>query len=159
MEVLPSGDTPGYQEAASNILNGYQVINFRVPVYPLLLILTGSVNKISGSLFYLQYLLYFCSVWLVVMAMIKRNINLKLVTAVTIILVSPLLVKIVFLALTEAVAFSLVNIFFASFILLNRRFKFLFLGLIAATLTLTRPSFQLTGLLITLLFFFLRKKA
>lgn len=152
--VASSGDTPGYQEAANTILNGYHQINFRVPVYPLLLIATGSVKEINTSLFFVQFLLYFLSVWLLVTAMLKSGISKAVVLVITLILVSPLLVKIVYLALTEAVTFSLVNILFALFVLLKGNYKFLLLGLLAAILTLTRPSFQLTGLLLTVLFFF-----
>ncbi len=62
IHVMPAADTHDYVEAANIISNGYQQITFRVPVYPLLLIITGYINGLSTSLFLVQYILYFVSV-------------------------------------------------------------------------------------------------
>lgn len=157
IHVIPAGDTHDYVEAANIISNGYQQITFRVPVYPLLLIATNSVSQLSVSLFFVQYLLYFISVFLLVAAMLQSGLDKKLVFIVTLLLVSPLLVQMVYQAMTEALSFALVNTIFAIYVLVKAKYKFLLLGLLAAMVTLTRPSFQLTSLLMTALFFVTEK--
>ncbi|MCW3078889.1 hypothetical protein [Segetibacter sp.] len=158
IHVMPAGDTHDYVEAANIISNGYHQITFRVPVYPLLLIITRSVNSLSTSLFFVQYLLYFGSVFLLVSAMLKSGVNKTLLFLITLLLVSPLLVQMVYQAMTEALSFALANTIFSLYILIKGKYKFLLLGLLSALLTLTRPSFQLTGLLITIFFLLSEKR-
>ncbi|GEO09941.1 hypothetical protein [Segetibacter aerophilus] len=158
IRVMPAGDTHDYVEAAKIISSGYHQIAFRVPVYPLLLIVTGSVNRLNTSLFFAQYLLYFVSVFLLVAAMIRSAIDKRLLVIITLLLVSPLLVQMVYQVMTEAISFALANIIFALYILLKGKYKFLLLGLLSAVLTLTRPSFQLTGLLLTIFFLLSEKR-
>lgn len=157
IHISHAGDTDEYINAANVILQGYYEITFRVPVYPLLLILTGSLHQLSISLFLLQFLLYFFSVWLLVTALLRTQIGKFPIFCITVLLVSPPLVRVVYFAMTEALAFSLVNILFAIFILLKGKYKFALMGLIMAALTLTRPSFQLTGLLLVGLLLLIEK--
>ena len=157
VHIAEGADTYDYVEAARIIVNGYHQITFRVPVYPLLLIVTHSVDHLSTSLFIIQYLLYFISIVSLVLAMLHSSIDKRQILLVTILLVSPLLVPMVYQAMTESIAFSLVNFVFSGYILIKSKFKFLLLGLVLAILTLTRPSFQLTGLLLTILFFVTEK--
>lgn len=151
VQIAAAGDTNKYVEAAKVISTGYHEITFRVPLYPLLLIATGSVQNLNVSLFFAQFILYFLSVFLLVAAMQKSRLNTSVVFVITLLLVSPMLVRVVYFAMTEALSFALANSIFALYILLERRQKFLVLGLLTALLALTRPSFQLTGLLITAL--------
>ncbi|HEX8460342.1 MAG TPA: hypothetical protein VF623_02885 [Segetibacter sp.] len=157
VHILPAGDTGSYQEASNIILNGYRQITFRVPFYPLLLILTGSTKALTPSLFVLQYLVYFLSILFLVKAMLRSEVKVLHVFIVTLLLVSPPFVQINYYAMTEAISFAFVNILFSIFILVKRSYKFLLMGILASVLTLTRPSFQLTGLLLTGLFLLTEK--
>ncbi|MDQ6812891.1 MAG: hypothetical protein M3040_04015, partial [Bacteroidota bacterium] len=96
--------------------------------------------------------------FLVVAAMLQSGVQKNIVFLITLVLVSPMLVQMVYQAMTESVCFAFVNIFFATYIFFKGKYKFLLLGVLAAILTLTRPSFQLTGLLITPFIFFTEKQ-
>jgi len=156
--INAGADTDDYQEAASNILTGYHQINSRVPFYPLLVILTNSTNRLQVGLFWLQYILLFASFFAVVAALLRCGINIKLVAIILLIMVSPPVVRPVYIAQTESICLTLCNTLFAIFVLMrNSVIKFVLMAFVMVLLTFTRPSFQLTGLALACWLFYITK--
>ncbi len=150
-------DSTSYMLLAQDLADGsHDDLSFRTIGYPLILVLTGSQETPTYSLFILQLAMYLMSVFLLTTVLIDLKINKSLVLFFAVLSILPPGVEYATYVLTEIPALFFLTV---SAYCLYKSFKLknILLGLLSGVLiamaVLVRPDYQLLPLFITVVFF------
>lgn len=154
---LKTSDSTGYMLLAQDLEDGNQDdLSLRTIGYPLILLLTGSQEIPTYTLFILQLFLYLVSVFLIAIILIDLKVNKFLVIFFTALSILPPGVEYATYVLSEmpALFFLMLSVFFLYITLKLRNLLMAILsGISIAMATLVRPDYQLLPLFITVILF------
>jgi hypothetical protein len=118
----------------------------RTPGYPLLLLLTGSSQSPSRTLFFVSLLLHFASIWLLASVLYSAGVREVMLTLFAFILLLPPYVEPAAYVLSENLTEVMLVSGFVTFVfwILQNRTTWIFIsGLTIGYAALTRPTYQL----------------
>jgi hypothetical protein len=144
---LTTNDTPGYQAVARDITQHHTLtsLHFRTPGYPLLLALTGSVERPTRALSYVQLALYMLSVVLLLRVARKAGAPSWTTAVLCVIALLPPYVDPAAHAMSEAPTTFLLVVAFWSMVGIGSPLAFLLGGCAGGLAALFRPTYLLLG--------------
>jgi hypothetical protein len=151
---LQANDSPSYLRVAQDLSDlRIDQLNIRPPGYPILLVLTGSSEKPTRTLFYVSLVLHFSSIWFLAAVLYAMGMTGMWLNVFALLLVLPPYVEYAAYVLTENLSEFLLVLAFASLVLWFLRRGGTYLLIISAVAVaysgLTRPTYQTLSLVIT----------
>lgn len=159
-------DTRGYLPVAADLTDGHlEKLHFRTLGYPLVLLLTGSIEAPTRALFYVQLLLHLVAVFLLALILLREFRSPWFAIAFTVLALLPPALEYISIALPETTSLFLLSVAFFCFYQSLKHGKVLpslAAGLCLALLAITRPDYQLLTLFLSftlaIIFLILRQK-
>ena len=149
---LVEADSPGYMEVAQDLKDFHiDQLHGRTPGYPLLLLLTGSTQTPTRTLFVVSLLLHFVSIWFLAAALYLCGLKERALILFGLILLLPLYVERSGYVLTENLCqFTLVLACVGViFWITSHKIRWILISSIATAYSgLTRPTYQILALAI-----------
>lgn len=148
-------DSVGYMQVAQNMaLGNLSEIQDRVPIFPLLLLLTNSFEQPNIILYIIQLVSYFIFVFIVYKILVDE-LPVGFAYVYLLISILPPLVEATAQVMTEALTTNLILLIFICLYELVKTRKFIYAlgsGVFSGALALTRPTFELMPILLLLIF-------
>ena len=148
-------DSAGYMQVAQNLVSGnLSGIQDRVPLFPLLLLLTISFEQPNFLLYIVQLVSYFICVF-IVFKILTDELPVGFAYLYLIFSILPPLVEATAQVMTEALTTNLILLIFICLYELVKTRKLIFafgIGIFSGALALTRPTFELMPILLLIVF-------